>query len=287
MRQVYTIGRRLVLLNRHQVSGRRGQIVSGLAGTGKTTAITGLGRTHERLFRKRLGPGADGLLPVVYITVPPRATPKMLAIELARFLGLPVARTDTQTSITNAVCDLLIQLRVELVLVDEIHNITPISSRAGAEAADQIKYLSERIPATFILAGIDVAGSGLFTGPRGQQIASRYTLTATEAFAYGSPRQRQQWQQVIATLEESLRLRRHRPGHLVRLDEHLFGRTEGMIGSLSQLIRGAAVEAILTGREAITKEVLAAVEIDHAVALVGAESTHSDRSPSSKPRRTA
>lgn len=270
IRQVYNIGRRLVLLNRHQVSGRRGQIVSGLPGTGKTTAITQLGRNHELLFRKRLGPAADGLLPVVYITLPPRATPRMLAVELARFLGIPVERGDTQTSITNAVCDLLIHLRVELVLVDEIHNITPISHRLGGEAADQIKYVSERIPATFVLAGIDLAGSGLFAGPRGRQIAGRYTLTHTEAFAYGTAKQRQEWKQVIATIEASLRLRKHRLGHLVKLDKYLFERAGGYIGSLSQLIQGAAVEAILTGAEAITKSVLAAVEVDHAVALAAA-----------------
>ncbi|MFD8385816.1 ATP-binding protein [Streptomyces sp. NPDC059679] len=91
-------------------------------------------------------------MPVVYVTVPPRATPKMLAIEFARFLGLPVPRTETQTSITNAVCDLLIKLRVELALVDEIHNLN-LATQAGAEASDQLKYLSERIPATFVLAG--------------------------------------------------------------------------------------------------------------------------------------
>jgi hypothetical protein len=150
VRNVFTTGRRLVLLNRHQISGRRGLIVTGQAGTGKTTAIAQLGRNHELLVRKRLGPAAAGRLPVVYVTVPPRATPKMLAIEFARFLGLPVVRQETQTSITNAVCDLLIKMRVELALVDEIHNLN-IATQAGAEASDQLKYLSERIPATFVL----------------------------------------------------------------------------------------------------------------------------------------
>jgi hypothetical protein len=40
LRHVVNTGRRLILLNRHTVSGRRGLIVSGPAGTGKTTAIT-------------------------------------------------------------------------------------------------------------------------------------------------------------------------------------------------------------------------------------------------------
>ena len=58
VRQVFTTGRRLVLLNRHQISGRRGLIVTGQAGTGKTTAITQLGRNHELLVRQRLGAAA-------------------------------------------------------------------------------------------------------------------------------------------------------------------------------------------------------------------------------------
>jgi hypothetical protein len=37
-----------------------------------------------------------------------------------------------------------------------------------------------------------------------------------------------------------------------------------MIGSLSHLVRGAAVEAVLTGSERITKATLEAVGIDHA-----------------------
>ncbi|WP_329274304.1 hypothetical protein [Streptomyces sp. NBC_00691] len=58
------------------------------------------------------------------------------------------------------------------MLIDELH-ILDIGTRVGAEASDQIKYLSERIPATFVLAGVDVEGTGLFAGRRGGQISSR------------------------------------------------------------------------------------------------------------------
>ncbi len=81
-------GRRLIVLNRHQLSARRGLIVTGGAGTGKTTAITQLGKAHELALRLR-HPTGGPRLPVVYVTVPPAATPRMLAVEFARFLGLP------------------------------------------------------------------------------------------------------------------------------------------------------------------------------------------------------
>jgi len=106
-------------------------------------------------------------MPVVYVTVPPAATPKMLAAEFARFAGVPVdSRRQNQADITNAVCDVLARLRTDLVLVDEIHNLN-LATRAGADASDQLKYLAERIPATFVYAGINVEGSGLFTGDPG------------------------------------------------------------------------------------------------------------------------
>jgi hypothetical protein len=48
IQRVVATARLLIQLNRHQVSARRGVIVSGPSGTGKTTALTQLGRTHER-----------------------------------------------------------------------------------------------------------------------------------------------------------------------------------------------------------------------------------------------
>jgi len=54
--------------------------------------------------------------------------------------------------------------------IDEIHNLN-LATRAGADASDQLKYLAERILATFIYVGVDVEGSGLLAGTGGCQIA--------------------------------------------------------------------------------------------------------------------
>src|SRR5262249_50934167 len=71
--------------------------------TGKTTAIKQLGRTHELRIRARY-PGSDRI-PVVYVTTPPKGSPRKLAMEFARFLGLPmVTRRDTTTDIADSVC---------------------------------------------------------------------------------------------------------------------------------------------------------------------------------------
>jgi hypothetical protein len=117
IQKVISTARLLVQLNRNQISARRGVIVSGPSGTGKTTALTQLGRTHERHTRKR-HPGEKHLLPVLYVTVPPAATARMLAVEFARFLGLQFTGRANITDIVDAVCHTAANTRVQLVLVD-------------------------------------------------------------------------------------------------------------------------------------------------------------------------
>jgi hypothetical protein len=60
------------------------------------------------------------------------------------------------------------------------------------------------------------------------------------------------------------RLKSHVEDTLVDLADYLYQRTGGMIGSLSQLVRGAALLAIQDGTEHITRELLDCVPVDHA-----------------------
>jgi hypothetical protein len=65
-------------------------------------------------------------------------------------------------------------------------------------------------------------------------------------------------------MEDILRLHNHESGTLVASAKYLHQRTGGMIGSLSHLIRAAAIRAILTEAEAISIPLLDKVRIDHA-----------------------
>ncbi|GGK29571.1 hypothetical protein GCM10011583_71940 [Streptomyces camponoticapitis] len=255
VRSTVTCGRRLIILNRGAISARRGLIVSGPANTGKTIALTQLGLAHELQDRRRHA-GQDDRIPVIYITVPPAATPRMIAAEFARFLGLPVLRRSNITDLTEAVVGVCTKARTGLILVDEIHNIS-LTTRHGAEASDTLKYFSERIPATFAYAGIDIEDGSLLSGTRGDQIAARFTPMATHPFPYNT-----EWKALVAQMEANLVLHEHKPGTLSRLDRFIHTRTGGMIGTLSHQIRGAAVDAILGHSEKINKAGLLAVDLD-------------------------
>ncbi|WP_439677918.1 TniB family NTP-binding protein [Embleya sp. MST-111070] len=120
-------------------------------------------------------------VPVAYVLVPPGATAKALAAEFARYLGVPVTTRMTQAQITEAVCHTYDRAGVRLVLIDEIHRLNPRTA-TGAETADLLKDLTERIRATFVYAGIDVVTTALFSGVRGAQLAGRASLVECGAF---------------------------------------------------------------------------------------------------------
>ncbi|MFJ8401427.1 ATP-binding protein [Streptomyces microflavus] len=249
-------GRLLTLLNQREHGARRGLIVSGEWTTGNTTALKQLGRLHELRVRQRY-PGSQRI-PVVYITAPPKKSPRKLAMEFARFLGLPVIGPRHNTiDVTSAVCQVLIEARTDLVLVDEIHLLNHATT-AGEDLSDHLKYFTEHLPATFVYAGINVEQSGLFTGIRGKQLAGRCVLVRTGPFPLNA-----EWRSLIASMENTLRLHRHEPNTLVPMAKHLHQRTGGMIGSLSHLIRAAAISAILDQSERITRATIKSIRIDH------------------------
>jgi hypothetical protein len=59
-------------------------------------------------------------------------------------------------------------------------------------------------------------------------------------------------------------LHHHPAGTLAGLAEYLYQRTGGMIGSLSDLVRGAAILAIEDGTETISHDLLELVPLDYA-----------------------
>ena len=140
--------------------------------------------------------------------------------------------------------------------MDELHNLD-MTTRSGAEASGTLKYFPGRLPSTFVYSGIGLDRGALLAGPRGDQVAGRFTLIPTGAFTPG-----QEWAALVAALEGSLRLYHHEDGALVTLADYLHRRTRGMIGSLLWLIRDAACQAILNGTEELTRKSLDQIAVD-------------------------
>lgn len=236
--------RRMIHLNEYRHYGKLGLIISGEAALGKTTIVARIGREHERRRREQHHPsGADGAIPVVYVTVPPACNAKAMLAQFAVFYGLPLTPRSSHTEMMTSVSYTMSRSRTELVIVDEIHNLN-LNFRQSAEASDALKQLSEKCPATFIYAGINLDSNGLLDGTRGQQIASRFDLHTVTPFTYRTQRSREDWETLLVEFEATLNLVNQPEGGILRYARALHAHTNGSIGRLSHTLHGCALTAI-------------------------------------------
>ena len=282
--QLALIHRRLHLtlaINARALGGaRRGQVISGLPNTGKTTTVTSFGIEHERQLRarhpERFSLATVDYTPVVYITVEAKSTPKSLTGALAHFLNLPLRVHATQHDLNYKVVETLGVCGTELIIVDDIHFLD-LAHRDGRVVNDHLKFLANTVDATFVFVGVDVEHTSFFGEGgvgRATQTAGRFGLLHLDHFCTeldpGKPvvataRQKAQvddWIALLHTFEQALRLRDHVPGTLPNMWQYLLGRTHGVLASLSALVRFAAEAAIETGTERITRDVLDQIEVD-------------------------
>lgn len=116
----------------------------------------------------------------------------------------------TRTRITDAVCHTYTAAGVQLVPTDAIHRRNPRTT-TGAQTADLLKDLTERLPATFVHARHQRHRHPLFSETRGARLAGRATLVDCGPLpARHGPRE--PFRDVITDIKNALALQQHKPG---------------------------------------------------------------------------
>lgn len=229
--------------------------VSGLPSMGKTTAAMAVARHHEQRVREVSLAWDPSWQASIYVVTPPATTPKMLMQAFCRFLGTPYRLRDTAVELTDRVVTVLRELHTSLIVLDELHNLQS-NRQVGAEAASTLKLFTERLDAVFLFAGVDLQNNATFTGPIGQQLASRMMHWQMEPYSIRRRQDREAWCALLCACEELLGLEKQSPGAILAHDTYLFDRTGGRIGTLRSLLRAAATTAIETGKERLDRRML-------------------------------
>ncbi|MFI8837116.1 TniB family NTP-binding protein [Streptomyces afghaniensis] len=270
----YIMERRMKANARRAAGARAGLVFDGPPTVGKSTLVKLFAARYEKRLRRknpdkfRDGYESNGMLidytPVVYLSIPARATPKDLSVLLADYLGMVQRGRGTQTDITNHVLSVLSDVGTELVIIDDVHFLD-LSAKEGRVVNDHLKYIANETAATFVYTGVNLKKSGLFlegqADSRATQTSGRYTLHAVRKFGCTTAQDKLEWAQTVRALEDTLALYRHRPGQLVKLSPYLYDRTDGSICALTDLIRESAIEAVMSEEEVITRKLMERVEI--------------------------
>ncbi|MFJ3490610.1 TniB family NTP-binding protein [Leifsonia aquatica] len=251
-----------------RTSGHAGVLVSGGSTLGKTTILKSVMREVFNNYGCQYpGFAADGVIPVVFIEVPGRATARAVMVAFCEFFGMTISSGENELHLRPRVIEKLRTHKTQLVVVDELHNLLG-RSQANHDAVDMLKSLHNQCASTFLYAGINI--ENLLTGERGQQIGARFAAVPIRRHNLSNLDDARRWKTFIKLFEQQLPLRHHKAGTLVAEHKYLFERAGGSIGSLTRLLTGAAIVAIedQTSPETITRQLLENQKVDLVAELI-------------------
>ncbi|MBU3864029.1 Mu transposase C-terminal domain-containing protein [Streptomyces sp. 4503] len=248
LQDVLHLGARLAILNRTPTGGRQGLLITGPPRSGKTTALQELGRCFSQMAVDGISAG-----PPVYLRLHPADSSRTALLRLGKLVGLPPCPRRTSTAAASeAVLEALIASEASLVLVDDA--ILDASIPQKPCPVETLHFLADQVPALFAYAGPDSEEDS--SAPSHGAGQTRLTHVRPAPVPYGAD-----WERLVGALDESLRLQQHEPGSLVRLAPVLHDRTGGWAAALAHLVRSAAIDAILSGREEITERDFASMTV--------------------------
>jgi hypothetical protein len=188
---------------------------------------------------------------------------------ICEFYGHPGTNRSTAAQLASHALDCVLSCQTRVGIIDDVHFIDP-RRKDGLDVSNHLKWLANELPVAFIYAGVGLTERQLLaeglTGDHAvlAQTARRWTRLQLPAFEIVSDEGRHHWQGLLKATERQLVLARAQPGMLTALADYLFERTTGHIGSFMTLITRGCFQAIRSGSENLTSELLGTVRIDEA-----------------------
>lgn len=252
-------------LNEHNTGASSGVIVDGPPASGKTELVKKIARNHHRQRLAAATPEEyDDLLPVVFVDAPTQKTVKALALNMCRAIGVPLGKNPSRRTLQeleDSIHRVLEGVGTSMFVIDEVQRLGTDSH--GRDAARFLKQLANDYETvTMMFSGFDLLARGPFTDEDGEQLLGRCEFQPLAPLPNRSDDEAEEWTRLLTRFEKHLYLVKHRPGDLVRLADYLHDRTQGRVGALSKLLRGAAVTAVTSKTERITDKVLDQVKVD-------------------------
>jgi len=215
---------------------------------------TNNGKTMIVNRRRQLHPETDDpdteqcQWPVLVVQAPPVPSEVRFYTAILEKLSAPYCHSDSVYKKQFQVMKILRRVRVQIMIIDEIHQI--VAGRIGAQRQflNTIKYPGNELQIPIVGVGAYEAFNALQTDP---QLANRFEPTVLPRWEQG-----REYLRLLSSFERMLPLKQ--PASLTEKDLafKLLVMSEGTIGELSALLARAAVSAIEKRTETITPKLL-------------------------------
>ncbi len=186
---------------------------------------------------------------------------------MLRFYAAPLKSANTD-ELTAKTLDHVHACKTRLIIIDDFHFLKP-RRRDGRDISDHVKHIANEFPVTIIFIGVGLTERGVFsedtysTDQALAQTLRRVSLLRVEPFTTKKKTDRQAWHDLLVAIENRLLLARKHPGMLSEeLSDYLYVRSTGHIGSLMSLICQGCEEAMRSGTETLTRQLLNTIALD-------------------------
>ncbi|PWT98397.1 MAG: transposase [Candidatus Melainabacteria bacterium] len=222
-------------------------LIYGATGMGKTKLIRKFLRQNPQKYDRATGVTT---MPVVAFQMPASPDEDLFYNELHRALGGPDVRDSWQGRTKNRCRNLLHAAKTRMLVVDEIHSMLAGTARAQKIFLNTLRFLANDVRMPLVCAGTDEARLAILMD---SQLAERF-----DAFELPRWRDDVQFGRLLASIGETLPLRKLTRFDTASCRKAILARTNGVTNRIFRLIETAAVQAIRDGSEAVTEELLSA-----------------------------
>lgn len=217
---------------------------------------TGLGKsTILRKYRdKRPSTLEDNCIirPILYVSLPVKATILATATAMLDALETPGSEKGTQISRTKRVEQQLRIQRVEIVLVDETQHVVEASGEKTLyKVGDFFKDLAKKTGIPFVLAGMPSTRGMALGNP---QLLRLTNIREIRPYSWRSDPEFVAFRKFLAAIDTRLPFEERSKLGEADLSREIFVSTDGVMSNVMDLVREAAISAVIAGHTKIERE---------------------------------
>lgn len=189
---------------------------------------------------------------VLYVQAPHKPDEKMFFNNLLDVLYVPYRINDRIERKQQQVIKIMRHIEVKMLIIDEIHHVLAGSATAQRTFLNLIKFLANELQIVIVAVGIKDAFNVINSDP---QLANRFEPVILPKWSMDD-----EYLRLLASFEYTLPLKNPSLLSDHKLAAQIMAMSEGTIGEIAHVLRKAAVVAIETKTEQITKKILDSID---------------------------
>lgn len=237
------------ILNRPRKLRPECLLIVGDSNMGKTTIIHEFAKEHytNRVYDMDMQP-MSLTKRIIPIQAPSKANVKELYINILEHFFVPFRVTDPESKLRNQAVHLMRKYETKMLIIDELHNCLSGSARQLQEVMNTLKMLSNELSLNIIGVGTRDASLILHTDA---QYASRFEVLDLPLWKLD-----EDFLRLLLSYVRLLPLKKRSNLASQEIATLIYEISGGNLGDLNRLLVECAKEAILTGKEEITLEIV-------------------------------